>query len=96
MNAAPGIGLPPGAEYRKSRVVRILNVEEDGRMRRVVRQVAFSLEDARKTGADYYDRKLGWIHGGVKMEREHPLVAASVLAAAAEFEDEEEEEEAGN
>jgi hypothetical protein len=85
--------LPPGTHIRNGQLVRRLEVEEDGKVRVVRRPVALSLEDAKKSGADYYDYTLGWIRGGVKMEREHPLVEAGILRDAGLMGDEDDEED---
>ena len=84
--------LPPGVTFRNGGLYRTITVESDGQPRKVRRPVALSLEEARKQQADYYHPQYGWIRGGRKMEKEHPLVEASVLAQAGIVGDDEDEE----
>lgn len=82
MNAFPTtIQLPPGCRVIDGIVYRRVTKTEDGQERFVRRPVALSLDEARKTNADYYHPKLGWIRGGKKMEREHPLVEQAIIDA---------------
>ncbi|HXH05368.1 MAG TPA: hypothetical protein VNI83_02140 [Vicinamibacterales bacterium] len=63
--------LPPGAKIINGQVVREIRYPGG---RPAYRPVAFTLEQARALGADYYDPQLGWILGGRKTARENPLI----------------------
>lgn len=90
-----GVGLPPGAEMRDGRVVRRLKVMKDGKERTVFRSVAFTLKEAKETGADYFDQQLGWIRAGRKTEMENPLPAAidTMIRRRVEVDDADESED---
>jgi len=90
MNAAL---LPPDTIVRNGKVFRKLTVEVDGKPRTIRRLVSMTREEAKKTGSDYYDHTYGWIRGGVKMEKEHPLVEAETLRQAGLLDDEDDEDD---
>lgn len=77
--APPTAGLkraPDGTLYRETRVHTGEKVFRDGQLFNVVatvrRPVALSIEEARRTGADYWSPSFGWIRAGRKREQEHP------------------------
>jgi hypothetical protein len=76
---ATGImGMPPGAKLVNGRLMRLISREVQsapGETKTVeeARPVALSLGQAQRLGWDYFSPKLGWIRGGVKTERDHPI-----------------------
>lgn len=102
-------GLPPGAKFVRGQLVRVVIIpgsnidpktgQKTGRGKRMYRQVALSLEDARKTGADFYSvEHQSWIRGGRKLESENRLpntgmgLAGRVLSQGSLPDPDEEEE----
>ncbi len=71
MTRAKEVELPPGCEIRDGRLVRAITINPDSDQSwEQLRPVAETLEEARRTRTDYYDRELGWIRGGFKLERD--------------------------
>ncbi len=79
------IGLPPNCELRAgNQIVRVGKEHKNGREVPVERPVALTIEEARKTGADYYDPRFGWIIGGRKRASESfiPRPVESLFASS--------------
>jgi len=87
------ISLPPNTRMRNGVLMRSVRVNEDGVSRLTRRPVALTLKDAQESGADFYSHEFGWIRGGLKMEREHPLVDAGLLKEVFDDDDDDEDDD---
>lgn len=66
--------LPPDCEMVNGVPYHVVKVPADGNRVRIKRTpVAFSIQEARQQGADFYHPVLGWILGGRKTAEENPL-----------------------
>lgn len=66
--------LPPGAEYRDGKLVRVLpKVAADGTSWEQVRPVSLDPAEAKALKVDYYHPQLGWLLKGKKLAKDRSV-----------------------
>lgn len=66
--------LPPGAEYREGKLVRVVPKESaDGKTWEQVRPVSLDLAEAKALRMDYYHPLYGWLLKGTKLVKDRSV-----------------------